>query len=69
MPHPASDGDMRAASLSLVRDKVFDGHFRAIFQPGGKIGETAVQFLGFLCVRFFPTAASVHVIREQTTEA
>ena len=42
---------------------------RYIRQPGGKIGETAVQFFGFLCVRFFPTAASVHVIREQTTEA
>ena len=43
VPHHAGDGHIRAARLPLVRDKVFDGHLRTVFQPGGKIGETAVQ--------------------------
>ena len=41
----AGHGDIRAAGLPLIRDKVFDGRFRPIFQPGGKIGKATVQSL------------------------
>ena len=54
VPHYAGHGHIRAARLPLVRDKVFDGHLRTVFQPGGKIGETAVQFFGLLRVQFAP---------------
>jgi len=56
-------------AFALVRNEVFDGHLRVFRQVLDDSGELPVQFFGFLCVRFFPTAASIHVIREQTTEA
>ncbi len=54
VPHPTGHGHIRPTGLPVIRDKVFDGHFRTVFQPGGKIGETAVQFCGLLRVQFAP---------------
>ena len=54
VPHHVGYGDIRTSGFPLVRDKVLDGHFRPVFQPGGKIGETAVQFCGILRVQFAP---------------
>ena len=54
MPHPARDGHIRTTGFPVIGDKVFDGYFRAVRQPGGKIGETAVQFCGLLRVQFAP---------------
>ena len=67
VPHPARDGHIRTTGFPVIGDKVFDGYLRAVRQPGGKFGETAVQFCGLLRVQFapfggqpgcFPTAAS-----------
>ena len=54
VPHPACHGHIRAASLPLVRDKVFDGRLRMLRQTGDERGETAVQFFGLLRVQFAP---------------
>ena len=69
MAHPARDGHIRATGLPVIGNEVFDGRFRAVRQMGDERGKSAVKFFGLLRGRFFPTAASVHVIREQTTEA
>ena len=55
VPHPASDGHVRATGLPVVRDEIFDGHFRAVRQMGDERGKAAVQFFGLLHVQFaFP---------------
>ena len=54
MPHPVRDSDIRAAGFPVIGNEVFDGHFRTVFQPDGKIGKTAVQFFGLLRVQFAP---------------
>ena len=54
VPHPARDGHIRTTGFPVIGDKVFDGYFRAVRQPGGKIGETAVQFCGLLRGEFAP---------------
>ena len=54
VPYPAGHGHIRAASLPVIGNEVFDGHFRTLRQPGGKFGETAVQFFGLLRVQFAP---------------
>ena len=54
VPHPTGHGHIRPTGLPVIRDKVFDGHFRTVFQPGGKIDETAVQLCGLLRVQFAP---------------
>ena len=52
VPHPASDGHVRATGLPVVRDEIFDGHFRAVRQMGDERGKAAVQFFGLLRVQF-----------------
>ena len=54
VPHPTGHGHIRAASFPPVRDKVSDGRFRTVFQPDGKLGETALQLLRLLPVELAP---------------
>ena len=67
MPHPARDGYIRAASLPVIGNEIFDGRLRAVRQTGDERGKAAVQFFGLLRVQFAsfdsqpgssPTAAS-----------
>ena len=54
VPHPARDSHIRAASLPVIGNEVFDGCLRAVRQTGDERGKAAVQFFGLLRVQFAP---------------
>ena len=50
VPHPARDSHIRAASLPVIGNELFDGRLRAVRQTGDERGKAAVQFFGLLRV-------------------
>lgn len=54
VPHPTGHGHIRPTGLPVIRDKVFDGHFRTLRQTGDERDKTAIQFFGLLRVQFAP---------------
>ena len=56
VPHPARDGHVRAARLSVIGNEIFDGRLRAVRQMGYERGKLAVQFFGLLRGEFAPSS-------------
>ena len=51
---PLPQAFFRMAAVSDLPLYAHGGHFRTVFQAGGKISETAVQFFGLLRGKFAP---------------